>query len=585
MRDLRTFGLVTILLGVLGLALSLLALGADVETDLTWREKKLERELREEVEGGDRYVDFGVLLRVVVRDDEHGEPLLDPNIKLRILREHRLGGMLDTRANPPAIVGPSPDPAVWYCSEDQEQILFHADPAVPGQLIFGSEGSGKTHVLAMLHYVWALDCIGEKRESGQTAPTKKRLKHVLEAMFALYPPQWFRYNKGEQLLTFADGSLVQFVSMKKRSEAEGSPAQGYNFTNGAGQDELQDQVEGDNDIESRGRGSKTYPPGQPDAGGDLYYKRAATCTAKESAAFRTLTAKKIASGLWVKRVMLIERSPFIPPSFLEQKRLLMTDRELRRRYYAEDLPPEHMIYFNWSRATNLRPIPVGARKITSLVIRARTNDPRHALLVGNDPGIVKAASIMLDAYELPGIADPCWWVRGELVTRHKTNEQHAVELLRVVRDRFGMNLPRRPERVHVRSHPFGQAKDKPSEDVYRIYRRVGFDIKAAQYAKKANGISTGTGNIPVEARFEMVNYLLCDAAQRRRLFVECDAAGTPVAPLLVASFESLERDELGQPPEDKTENDLTDPPDALGYALWPWEKESAAALRAQRRAG
>lgn len=582
MRDLRSFGVVLLSLGVLALVLALthVALGADMETDLTWREKKLERELRDDVDGGDRYVDFGVLLHVVVADDQ-GEIEYpgNPSIRLRILRTHHLGGMVDTRSNPPALIGPSENPVVWFCSQDQETILFHDDPEIPGQVIFGSEGSGKTRVLAMLLYVWTLDCLGEQREIGQTAPTRKRLKHVLEAIEELYPADWYAYHKAEQLLTFCEGSRIQFVSMNKRSEAQGSPAQGYNFTNACGRDELQDQLEGDEDLESRGRGSKVVL--RTDGTKIIYYKQAATCTAKESSAFRNVVARKLKSGRWLKRVLLIERSPFIHPSFLEEKKLVMTEREFRRRYKAEDLPPEHMLYFNWDRAKHLRAIPTkGARKITSAVIRQKTNNPRHALLAGHDPGIAKSATIFLDAYEIAGIADPVWWVVGELFHVHATTEQQARAIYEHAQTAFRVNVRRGAETLHVRAHPYGQSEKKPSLDLYRIFKRGGLDVRAAQYKKDG----TGTGLIKIEDRLDMVNSLMLDAAGRTRLYVAIDARGEPVAPRLVESFETMERDEEGlAEQEKKNEHDKSDPPCALGYGLWPWEKQSAQLWRIAKR--
>jgi hypothetical protein len=171
-------------------------------------------------------------------------------------------------------------------------------------------------------------------------------------------------------------------------------------------------------------------------------------------------------------------------------------------------------------------------------------------------------------------------VRGELFTFHKTSEQHATQLLALVQRRFGVNIAGRPERAHVRAQPVGQAEDKPDLDVYRIFGRVGFDIKAAQYRKDGKA----TGHIDVNSRLEMVNTLLLDAAGFRRLFVEADANGRPVAPRLVEAFESMERDDHGRPkagPKDET--DLSDCPDALGYWLWPFEKESASMMRAGLR--
>jgi hypothetical protein len=565
-NELATLALLVILMvAAAGVAVgALFALGGCVETELTTREKRLERDLRKDVEDLDRYVDIGAIVRVVVADP-NGAILLNGLPLMRVVREHRLGGMLDTRSEPPRLCGASRNPVVWHCSEDQEQVLFHDDPIALGQIIYGSEGAGKTRVLGMLHYVWWLELLGQGDEAGQTAPTKKRLKVVRDTMVELYPPTWYKYNVAAQVMTFADGHRVQFVSTRRVSEAQGSPTQGFNWRR-AGIDELQDQLDALDDIESRGRTK-----------GGSTYKQAGTCTAKASSAFVNAVAMKLASGDWIKRVMLIARSPFIDPVFLEKKRRVMTDREFRRRYEAEDLPPERMLYFNWERETHLRAIPHNAKKCTSYVLRQKTKNPRHALLAGHDPGTAKAATIFLEAYEIPGVPGWVWWVRAEIFTQHKTTEQNGLALLKLARSKFGCNKRSDAELVHVRAHPYGQAEDKPSLDLYRIFRRVGLDVKAAQYKKDGKG----TGLIKKDDRIEMVNSLLRNAAGVVRLYVECDKQGQPVAPKLVEAFETMERDEEGlAEQEKKDEHDKSDCPAALGYALWPFEKESAADLRA-----
>ena len=48
----------------------------------------------------------------------------------------------------------------------------------------------------------------------------------------------------------------------------------------------------------------------------------------------------------------------------------------------------------------------------------------------------------------------------------------------------------------------------------------------------------------------------------------------------------MERDEKGRAEhERKNEQDLSDCPAALGYALWPFEKAQASALRVEIRKG
>jgi hypothetical protein len=554
------------------LLLALVLVGVWVLTKDSFALRKIERNVTERVYGFDRYVNACVRLDVIAPDPS-GPVDLPSGLRARVLRSHYRGGIIDTKANPPRIGGWD-EPTVWLCSEDQEPLILHPDAAPRGQLVIGSEGAGKTTALAIWHAFRWFENFGEHREGGQTAPTLNRLGLVKAEILKLWPEPWRVYANRDDFTGFdlCDGSRIRFVSTAPRPEKSGSAIQGFNWS-WAGRDEVQDQVDVHSDIEARGRAAKD---------GGTYYKQLGTATAKDAPDWRTFRDALLAGGAWQGSRLLIERSPFIAPGFLESKRRSgMTDREFRRRFLAEDVPPESRLYFNWSREHNLRPVPlVGARKITSLVLSRKTGNPLHGLLVGHDPGVAKSASVIVDAYDIRG--EVHWWVRGELFTMHKTTEQHALELLDIVRKRFGVNVSADRERAHVRAMPTGLSEDKPDLDVYRIFKRVGFDIRAAQYRKDG----TATGVIDRESRIELMNMLLCDASGRRRLFVECDELRRPVAPKLVESLESIERDESGRISRDKNlDRDKSDAPDALGYALWAFEKESASALKADIRKG
>ena len=528
--------------------------------------RKIARNVNDRVYGFDRFVDVGVELRVV-RVDPRGEVELESGRRVTVLRMHRWGGLLDTKLDRPDLVGPSRKPQQWMCSEAQEPIILHDDDRALGSLVIGSEGSGKTTALSMWHHRrWIVEHLGEFREGGQTAPILSRLGLVKDEFVKLWRSNWMRYVQRDDFtgLELCDGCRIRFQHTHRQSAAQGSPIQGFNWS-WAGRDEMQDQIDVHPDIESRGRAAK---------GGR--YKQLGTATAKDDPDWRTLRDELAAGGQWSISRMLVAESPFVAANFLEIKRKSgITDREYRRRYLAEDVPPESRIYSAWTREHNLRPVPlIGARHVTSIVLRAKTGNPGHSLLIGHDPGAAKAASIFLDAYDVPreGI---CWWVRGELFTLHKTSEEHAIAALAMARA-FGCNSGG-AEIAHVRALPIGQAVDKADQDVYRIWARVGLDIKAAQH--KVDG--TGTGHIPRESRIEMVQRLLCDAAGKRRLFIDCDDLRRPKAPRLVEAFETMERDDRGQIGKDKRlEYDKSDPADALGYALWPFEKEAAKAVRA-----
>lgn len=550
-----------------------LTLGGSVLTEESFAIKRIAREVNRRVYGFDRFVDMGVHLKVV-RRDPNGEITLPSGLRVTQVDERRWGGVVDTKASTPYIKSGSKNPRVWICSEDQFPIIMHSDDLPMGQLVIGSEGSGKTTALCMWHHrMWTLN-LGEFREGGQTAPTLGRLGNVKIEMLKVWAPNWGRYVARDEFEGFelCDGSRIRYRYTHQQSAAKGAPIQGYNWS-WCGRDEMQDQVEAHADIESRGRAAR---------GGGTYYKQLGTATAKDDPNWRTLRDGLIAGGKWRASKLLVANSPFVSPTFLEDKRASgVTDREFRRRWLAEDLPPESRLYFNWDRAHNLKPVPlIGATKITSQVVHAKIGKEGVTLLAGHDPGVAKSASILVEAYQIRGEADPVWWVRGELFTTHVPTESHARTLLAKVQDEFGVNKTANGGKLHVRAQPVGQSEDKPDEDIYRIWRALGIDIRAAQYKKDG----TGTGHIPRESRVEMVNTLFCDATGRRRLFIDCDDLRKPCAPKLVEALETIERDESGRISKDKRlDYDKSDPPDALGYILWPWEKTAASNVRADVR--
>ena len=547
----------------LAYALLFALLGVFVSDALSHRQ--LERELIAESMAFDRFVDAGIEICVIERDD-NGTRLIDglEDNFVVIGEPMRFGGMIDTAEDPPCFCGPSQEPVRWYCSSDQAEVIRHAVSSYQGQIVYGGEGAGKSTISAMVLALLWLESIGEDREFGMVAPTDERTEFVRDEARKLYPSSWYRYRSSEGLLTFCEGTRIQFMGSKKQSAAIGSKLQGLNWSGGV-IEEMQDHERGAvNDARSRMRSAKYGRP-----------KMLGTCTAKQSAEFQALRDKLTKSQVFMRRDMLTENSPFIPPAFLEETAKMMSADEFNRRYRAVDPPKDGLIYKCFDRKRHLRPIPVGAKKITSFVIERkmgkREDGKIRNLLGGNDPGTAKAATIFLDAFEIRGVADPVWWVRGELFTRHKGTAEHASEVLEIAR-RMGCNHPKRAEIIHLRSQPVGVSDKKPDEDVYRIIRLAGLDVKAAQYAEDGKA----TGHIAKESRFEMINMLFQPQVGPCRLYIEADEKGeNEVAPLLVNSLESMERDEKGRgETEAKNANDKSDPPSALGYGLWPFEKPS-----------
>ena len=549
---------------------ALVVLGVAVISNVSWRKRRQQRaaiaDRREEyvVESVERYVDMGVALRVVVADPA-GEVRLGDR-RLRVLREHRFGGMIDTKPGEIRFIGPSLRPVVWHCSEDQEQILLHADAARPAQLVYGSEGAGKTTVLAMWHVLTGvLPHVGEGREGGQTAPTERRLDSLLSEMRGLYPRSWYKFKTARKVLEFADGTAIRLVSTHKQSTAQGSPLQSFNWS-WAGEDEGQDSTAEHDNVTARLREAR---------GGASRAPRLMTATAKDETAWRNARDKLEASGLWARRTLLGTRSPFIDPDHWVAMERSMSEREYRRRVLAADVGPERMLYPSYEREKTLvRRAELGWIDVTKNELRPW--GANFAALVGHDPGTLFDVSLVLKAFLFhPRQVRPNWVVIGEITTEQSTTELHVVKLLELARldnmnllDRMGKQIVD-GDRMLVRADPYGNTDMRPDRTVYTVFRNAGITIHPAAYSEEG----TKPGRIPREGGIDLVNTLLCNAAGERRLYIAIDELGQPVAPRLVKSLEASERDAGGRAETQRKDRfDLSHWAAALRYALWAVER-------------
>jgi len=554
-----------------------------VSGDLAWARKR--RRIRVEQKAAsirqrDRYVDFGVVLRVVRQDHANGRPYLEGKPPLTVLREHRFGGIVDTKAKRKRFVGPSKNPVVWYCSEDQAAIIIHGPDLPDRLLVYGSEGGGKTTAQAMWCALRMLEFTGTGREIGMTAPTNERAGRIMQAIQELWPSSWFRWVDRDHCYYMANGTSVRLVSTHQQSKAEGSRVQGYNWS-AAGSDELQDSLDADPDIEMRLRAA-------PNGRG----KRFITATAKDSPTWRTWRDNALAASndnkpLWHKMTLLGERSPFIWPIVWEEKRQTLTKREYDRRVKAMDVGPERQVYYAWDRSKNLRPRPTGAEITGDVLAKLGGN---FAVLVGHDPGTRTRVSLILKAYQIatkrqagefrsaPAIG---WWVVDEVMSTSGTVEAHALEVRTRLQERWHCNYldqhgrpaPDAPRAI-IHADPYtdsGHDEKRPDRSVYVQFRNAGFTIVPAWMQTVATGSAPAV--IPKKARIDMVNGLFCNAAGEHRLFVDCDEKRTPAAPRLVTALETLETDLAGRAEMDrKNDRDQTHAPAALGYALWKLER-------------
>jgi hypothetical protein len=574
-------------------ALALLALGSLVLTNPAFQRRQIMRGISQSVEGTSRWVDVGVVVKTVVADP-NGEELIEGKPRLKVIAERRIGGMADTASNPPRIVGPSREPRVWYVSEQQAAGLFHKDKTRLGQLIYGSEGAGKTRLLGMWHYVQWISNFGERREGGQTAPTETRLEFVREEMFQLFPANWFRYQSANRRFVMCDGTRIQLVSTYRQSKAQGSPVQGYNWS-WCGRDEAQDSTDVHEDIQSRGRSAR-----------DGLYWQMATATAKDDSEWRELRDVLLASGKWLKRNLSIFKSPFVPANFLADTKASTSAREFLRRFgdpitgEVGDLPPELAVYYGWLRSRNLTHRPRIARDVTSVILRDYRSYCRpgagFSMLCSHDPGAIYNTTEIMQLLVYPHerkdasgrtVTDlvPTWTVVGELQTSQTTAREHAIALKRKLQDDFGVEMDAsrddpRPAGgkacIFVDPHGKGEAQTD-YQSVYMAFQGVGLDVFNP---------APMTSRIQRAARIEMVNRLLSGTLSdlRPRLVVLSDQ-GRSLAPKLVEAFEELKKSPGDKNPEGsrrKDESDKTHAPAALAYGLWPFEQEAFTAETVRR---
>lgn len=541
-----------------------------VFSDLTWRKRQQERELREYVSSSNRYVDIGVELATVVRDPA-GQVLVPGSPRLRVIDRHFAGGIFDKRKR--RLVAGSQDRRVWYASIAQTEIIIHPDTDPLGQLIYGSERGGKTETLPMWHYWRWLEHLGEKREGGQTAPTLARLEVFMTAFASRWDPSWYKYRASKRLIHCCDGSRIRLVSTHKQSEDQGSPLQGFGFSWG-GMDEAQDSIARFDDMENRGASAKV------DANGNSQFKQARTATAKDKSDWRDARDKLLGATvngrpLWARRQLLGIDSPFVAPTFWEQKKATMSPREYERRVLAMDVGVELAVYYAWDRKRNLVARPEIAKDVTGRVLAGYPSYLHRGkglgLLVAHDPGVIFNTSVVMRMLMFGN--DPTWVVVGEHQTKQSTARQHIQSLKTYLRDRFYVGHPSVAgplPAVFIDPHGKGEAQTD-YQTVYMAFQAEGFD---------AFNPAPVTKRIQRRARIEMVNRLLggsMDNPGAPRLLIAVDAQQQPAAPKLVEAFESLQKKPGDDNPEGtqrKDVDDKTHAPAALAYGLWPFEQEA-----------
>jgi antitoxin (DNA-binding transcriptional repressor) of toxin-antitoxin stability system len=595
----------------------LVFLGVLVTTsDITWAEKKEAKQY--DAAARTDYVDMSIRLIVVEKDEINGKPIVPGNAqRMRVVGEPiEAGGVVKlwTEDGKPCarIVNYSRNPIVWFVSQAQADLIVHDGP-ISWTLVQGSEGSGKTTVLAMWTAFRVLEHIGHNREIGLTAPTHGRMAHVKKKIADHWPPRWYRFSVRDQRYTFLAGPTVQLASAAQKSGEGGSPFQGFSWV-AQGGDEYQDHFKYDGDLVARGREASAV---------GIPYKRLETSTFKDAPAWRTFRSvadaaripvnSNVPDGeqqkLWHLTLLLGLESPFIGADHWHKMRAGLTDREYARRVLAQDVGPERQLYYSWKRTIvandngqerklpgNLRALPLGAVDVTKREL-ANFGLRDGGLLLGHDPGKRQHVTEFLKAYEFKGDRrigldgrrlPPLvrWFVVDEVTTAEATIETHIARVLERCRTKWncqGLDRHGRPSdtstQALVRIDPHTTTGDEhPDSTVYSQWRNAGFLTKAAAYSSKTGKPTP----IKVEARIDLMNTLLCNTEGERCLFVLMTERGEPVAPKLVAAFEQMERNESGKAEwENKDASDLSHWPASVCFAVFAIEKPRVDALRAR----
>jgi len=322
-------------------------------------------------------------------------------------------------------------------------------------------------------------------------------------------------------------------------------------------DELQDTAANgaDPDIESRLRGARTS-------------RRYCTATAKDSPGWRTFRDEKLLSQDWAIERTRFDANPFVWPEHWERMRRNMSEREWKRRGLAMDVGPERQTYHAWARDEHVIAWPsLGMRDVTTKVL-----GKRFGMLVGHDPGKLCDVSVMLKAVQVTGEARHRWIVVDELTTKQTTSEEHFSQLKKRLREAHGIGDELD---ALVRCDPYTDSGEtRPDRSVYLAAKGMGLHMRSASYK---NG--KGNGQVPKEARIEMVNRLLRSANGDTWLYAGCNDRRRPHAEQTVASLELSERDEAGRAEwQRKDSRDMSHWTAALGYALWPYEKLRGPAI-------
>ena len=442
----------------------------------------------------------------------------------------------------------------------QLELLLFEERGVSRLLQIGAAGGGKTTTIALKAILLGIE--QPARTGGVVAPTEKRRRIIWRKFLELIPPGWIEaIRPGDAEIRLRNGTLLQFVAAKKSSAQIGTPLQGYDW-HFAVEDEHQN-MEDDacEEVELRGRG----------AGLDFCVFSSATnqlipqfqARLERYRADKALVRVITASGY---------DNVFVSTGYWDRFKTRLSKEHFDRLILGLDSPRDGAIYPRFDTGANVRPVPQVGKDLTASLVAAkwqRPIDPQLRLpiacrfVVGQDWGMRVQASVVLQAFADPREeTERIWYVVGELITEDgSTPDRHADALKHYMLQRFGATA----REYVVVGDPHVQKRPNVGADKtdYDVFKKAGLEVH-----KAAVGIV-----IHVRHRFGMVNALLEDASGRRRLFLAADEHGHPIARAVAQSFRMYRWGAGGEPEQhDKGPLDPSHATDALGYALFPFER-------------
>lgn len=536
------------------------------------RIRRAEESARQYLKGHDRYVDGGVVLYVVEKDPA-GHELVSGKPRLRVVDKHERGGIIDTRTH--QIVGPSENPVAWFNSREGAEVVLHGEHLPPKLLVEGGMGTGKTTDTGQWLWFRSLELLEFRGEIGATAPTNERTVMIQQAIFDLWPEEWWRWKERDRIFRTATGHVIRLASTHRSSKAEGSRIQGYSWLAHAGE-ELQDCWEENGNIEARGRDA---PNG--------IFKRINSVTVKDDPGWRTYKESLLKPdehgnpSPWALRRKSVFTAPFVDDKYIQDIRSAMTDQEFRRKMGAEDVASEKRVYYAFARTdskgrpANLAPIPKRFAKDVTNRELARFGTGNYEYLLAHDAGRIFDVTEVLKAYLVNGIALPVWYVVGEITTERIGTQGHVRAVLKYLHE----NFQAAPSQCYGKGDRFVDGENdenKPSRDIFTIWKQHGVLMQPAMFRPG----STAPAQIGREARLDMMNTLFCSVDDERRLVIAADErTGAPAAPRLLDAVESLEVDaEWRAERGPKNKSDKTHWPVAVGLGLYAIEHPRISAI-------